>query len=161
MNARRWGVLFGLVLALVVVNLAVVGRERVLREGETVLLALAPVDPRSLMQGDYMALNFALANEVRTVESGRHADGYLILRRDAEQRAQFVRTQASPKPRTADELALRYRVRSGQVRIVSNAWFFAEGQAARYEPARFGELRVGDDGEALLVALRDEHLQPL
>ncbi|XOT97907.1 GDYXXLXY domain-containing protein, partial [Alcaligenes pakistanensis] len=29
--------------------------------GQTVLLELAPVDPRSLMQGDYMSLNFALS----------------------------------------------------------------------------------------------------
>ncbi len=161
MKGRRWSVLGGLALVLAVVNVGIVSRERLVREGETVLLELAPVDPRSLMQGDYMALAFALAREVPSGEDNRHSDGYVILRRDAEQRAAFVRVQPTAQPRAADELALRYRIRDGDVRIVSNAWFFPEGEAARYQPARWGEMRVGDDGEALLVALRDEHLKTL
>ena len=161
MSWRRWAVLLGLALALLVVNLGIVSRERLQREGQTVLLELAPVDPRSLMQGDYMALAFALADRVPGAGERRHGNGYLILRRDEAQRARFVRVQPSSQPRAGDELALRYRVRGGRVRIVSNAWFFPEGQAARYEPARYGELRVGDNGEALLVALRDQQLQAL
>lgn len=160
MKLRRLGILAGLALILVVVNVGIASRERLLRSGETVLLELAPVDPRSLMQGDYMALAFDVAQQIPT--SGRsHDDGFLILRRDDAQRALFVRLQPDAQPRAADELAVRYRVRSGRVRIVTNAWFFPEGQADRYQPARYGELRVGDDGDALLVALRDERLQPL
>ncbi|MFX7329222.1 GDYXXLXY domain-containing protein, partial [Acinetobacter baumannii] len=33
-------------------------KEMLLKEGQLVLLPLAPVDPRSLMQGDYMALRY-------------------------------------------------------------------------------------------------------
>ncbi|MFB9067561.1 GDYXXLXY domain-containing protein [Pseudofulvimonas gallinarii] len=161
MNWRRWTVPGGLALVLAVVNAGIISRERLVREGETVLLELAPVDPRSLMQGDYMALAFALAHEVPSSGDDRHADGYLILQRDAERRATFVRVQPAAQPRAGDELALRYRVRGGRVRLVSNAWFFSEGQAERYQPARWGEMRVGDDGEALLVALRDENLKTL
>src|SRR5690606_21584951 len=99
--------------------------------------------------------------EVRTQANARHADGYLVVRRDPRQVARFVRLQAAPLPCAADELALRYRVRNGRPRIVTNAWFFPEGQAERYAPARYGEFRVGQDGEALLVALRDQELRPL
>ena len=38
--------------------------EHTLRHGQTVLLELAPVDPRSIMQGDYMALAFKLDREL-------------------------------------------------------------------------------------------------
>ena len=57
-------------LAWVVVVLAMVGnsiaaKEALLKNGTVTYLELAPVDPRSLMQGDYMALRFGIANDVR------------------------------------------------------------------------------------------------
>lgn len=163
-RVRTLLVMAGLVLALAVVNIGIARRESLLRSGETVLLALAPVDPRSLMQGDYMALDFAIAADIRAAmpaDSDASRDGYAILALDGERVASVRRIQDQALPRAGDELALRYRLRSGRVRIVTNAWFFAEGQAERYDAARFGELRVGDDGDALLVAMRDASLQPL
>ena len=53
-----WG---GLALVLVLVNLLVLQKQRVLDGGRTVLLGLRPADPRSLMQGDYMELRYAEA----------------------------------------------------------------------------------------------------
>ena len=44
--------LAGLLLVLAAVNYSIYGKEEIVRSGETVYLELAPVDPRSLMQGD-------------------------------------------------------------------------------------------------------------
>ena len=38
----------------------IIKNESILNDGKTVLLELRPVDPRSIMQGDYMALRFSL-----------------------------------------------------------------------------------------------------
>lgn len=163
----RWRtvlLLAGLVLALAVVNLAIGSRERLLREGTPVLLALAPVDPRALLQGDYMALDWAIARDVEATfgeQRPRHGDGYAVLALAADGTTTFLRSQARPDPVAGGEVALRWRLRGGRVRIVTNAWFFAEGQAERYQSARHGELRVGADGEALLVGLRDAELASL
>ena len=43
-------------------------RQGLLRNGRTVYLELAPVDPRSLLQGDYMALNYAVMNRLNHVQ---------------------------------------------------------------------------------------------
>ena len=51
---------------LVAVNGSIVAKERIKTHGERIYLELAPVDPRSLMQGDYMALRFALAESIPT-----------------------------------------------------------------------------------------------
>jgi uncharacterized membrane-anchored protein len=40
--------------------------------------------------------------------------------------------------------------------LVTNAWFFKEGTAKKWEGARFGEFRVVPDGRALLVGLADK-----
>jgi uncharacterized membrane-anchored protein len=170
----------GLLLALGVANRGILGHERTLADGRVLLLALAPVDPRSMMQGDYMALLFAAADDVRKAlypespdsdvwmlrqmgvswshrcsAEGCH-EGYLVLATDKDGVGRFVRIQAAPTPLGRGEVAVRFRERDWrEIRIASNAWFFAEGQAKRYESATYGELRVAPDGTALLTGLRD------
>lgn len=167
----RWLIVAGILATLAVANLGIAARERTLRDGDVVLLELAPVDPRSLMQGDYMALRFELADDVRrregvdtdevSIPRGVAADGYAIVSRDADGVASLVRTQREPFPRSGDELAIRYRLRGHELRIATNAWFFEEGTAARWQPARYGELRVDRDGTALLTGLRGADRRPL
>ncbi|VFR45683.1 putative membrane protein [plant metagenome] len=161
----------GLAAALGVANTSVWRNERILAQGQVLRLALAPVDPRSLMQGDYMALNFEVADQLRQLRPPGApadapvvevpADGYLVLRHDEQGVARLQRVQGGPQPRAQDEIALRYRKRAGQVHIVTNAYFFAEGQAERYEAARFGEFRVNDGGTGLLLRLLDAEGKPL
>lgn len=151
--------LAGAILVLGSFNHAVWQKEALLREGAVLRLALAPVDPRALMTGDYMALDYAVAVPLAGALDGR--DGFAILSRDERGVGRLVRAQAAPEPREAGELALRARSRGARVRIGTDAWYFQEGHAGLYEQARFGEFRVGNDGEALLVRLLDETLLPL
>ena len=62
---RRALFVVGLVAALGVPAGLVVQKERVVRSGNLVLLPLAPVDPRSLMQGDYMILDYAVTRDAQ------------------------------------------------------------------------------------------------
>ena len=151
----------GLALALAAANWAILTREALLRDGQVLLLELAPVDPRSIMQGDYMTLDFQVARELREAAGDERPDGYVILRPDADGVGRFLRVQDASTPRAEDEIALRYRVRGWQVRLVTNAWFFEEGSAARFDASRYGEFRVADNGDALLVAMRDAQRQPI
>lgn len=57
-------------LVLAAVNGSIVAKERIKTHGEIILLELAPVDPRSLMQGDYMALRFDLAQQISPDKGG-------------------------------------------------------------------------------------------
>lgn len=151
------------IAVLVVINLAIAGKERLLADGRVVFLELAPVDPRSLMQGDYMALRFAIADEVMRARSEGEpppADGALVAVLDDGGVARFRRVHGG-EALAGDELLLRYRVRGSRVKFATNAFFFQEGHAEYYEPAEYGEFRVGADGELLLTGLRDADLQPL
>lgn len=151
-RGRELLVLGGLLLVLLVPNYAILQKERLLADGTLVLLELAPVDPRSLIQGDYMRLDYAVAREL----SGRiPREGNIVVRLDDRGVASFVRRHDPNASLAAGELLLRYRVRDRLVRIATDAFFFQEGHASRYERARFGELRVSKSGESVLVALRD------
>src|SRR5690606_25902471 len=99
-------------------------RERHLTDGEIVLLELAPVDPRSLMQGDYMALRFQVEQDAFGFgPAAPAADGHLVVRLD-EHRVAGYRRRDSGAPLAADERRLRYRVRDGRVKFATNAFFF-------------------------------------
>jgi uncharacterized membrane-anchored protein len=139
----------GVVLVLGAVNWSILAKERIKTQGERIYLELAPVDPRSLMQGDYMALRFSLANQIVATESGSAP-------LSVDDRG-IATLNPSPKP---GDLRIRYRERNGQVWLGTNAYFFEEGQAERYEGARYGEFRIDrETGEAVLVALADENLR--
>lgn len=143
-------------------NYVILERERLLDEGRVVLLELAPVDPRSLMQGDYMALRFAVANQAfgGFGQGSRLEDGRIVLSVDARGVGSFVRFDDGA-PLEAGQVRMRYRVRDDAVKFATNAFFFEEGQASRYESARYGEFRVADNGVALLTELRDAQLRPM
>ena len=143
------------------VNFGILGRERLLTEGQIVLLDLAPVDPRSLMQGDYMRLNFALANQAFPFDRPRAVeDGRLIVAVDRNRVASFRRLDKG-EPLAPGEIALRYRIRGGWPNFGTNAYFFEEGSAQAYANAKYGEFRVDDDGEMILTGLRDEKYRVL
>ncbi|HEX8436951.1 GDYXXLXY domain-containing protein [Archangium sp.] len=154
----------GLALVVVALVVLVVRKEQVLAHGTPVLLELAPVDPRSLMQGDYMVLDYAVSRQVdREGEMWNEAprDGRLVLRLDEQGVGRFVREEQPGTPLAPGELLLRYKVREGRVRLGAESFFFQEGHADRYAGAKYGELRVTGDGSSVLVGLRDAERQPL
>ena len=62
---RKLYILAVLVLFLGGYALSVYRMETVLAEGKTILLPLAPVDPRAPLMGDYMALRYVVNNDIR------------------------------------------------------------------------------------------------
>jgi uncharacterized membrane-anchored protein len=160
MLIRRAVVLVWLVVILGLVNWSIAHKEAVLRDGTPLLIELAPVDPRSLIQGDYMRLDYWIARQIDpTYEWPR--DGHLVVSADADNVAHFVRRHDGVTPLAAGEHLLVYRRRGGRIRIGTDAFFFQEGHASRYDQAKFGELRVDASGESLLIGLRDAERRPL
>jgi uncharacterized membrane-anchored protein len=154
-----WG---GLALVLVAVDLAAAHKERVLARGEIVLLELRPVDPRSLMQGDYMRLAVAVTDDLRRVRP-LDADeaGDLVLERDENGVGRYRHVAVPGERLTPGEVRLHYRRSGSHIEAGPTAFFFPEGQGARFSGARYAEVRVSADGEAVLIRLRDRDLQPL
>ncbi len=163
--------LVGMLLSLILVNLSIFQKEQHLADGQTVLLKLAPVDPRSLMQGDYMALRFEIANDLFNVlpleESdsllgGRYVStqGQIVVYVD-ERGVGHLDALYEGQPLNKNQLVMNYRLRNDVVKFATNAFFFEEGQADVFEIAEYGQFKVADDGELLLVAMFDKNLKKL
>lgn len=155
--ASAWGGLATLMLTLLVINYSIWHKEQLIRHGQPVYVALQPVDPRSLMQGDYMRLNF-LPLEMRREDGRQQRRDYLSLQLDARGIAHLP--AAAPAGATRPiRLPIKYTA-NGWV-LVTDAWYFREGEAERWAAARYGEFRVDGQGGAVLVGLVDEQLRPL
>jgi uncharacterized membrane-anchored protein len=158
---RKWLIAVSTVVVLAVINAGIWQREAQLQSGTIVLLELAPVDPRALMQGDYMRLAYHVARDAfpdRAVSAP--ADGRIVVAVDDRNVATF-RRRDDGAALAANELALRYRRRGTELKFATDAYFFEEGHAADFAGARYGEFRVAGNGEMILVGLRDKDLQPL
>jgi uncharacterized membrane-anchored protein len=129
----------------------VIQKETLIGKGTEVLLRLAPVDPRSLMQGDYMALDFEVTRKI----SYDSKSGYVVVKVGDDRVAEFVRIQDG-KGVNNGEFIIRYKRHNGRLTIGADNYFFQEGSAKKFENAKYGLLKVDSDGNSILVGLCDK-----
>ncbi|MDE0659230.1 MAG: GDYXXLXY domain-containing protein [Gammaproteobacteria bacterium] len=158
----RTTVAIGLTVAILVLfNISIIDREKTISNGKTLFLELAPVDPRSLMQGDYMRLRYVVEDSVPDgVLKDHEKRGYLVLRGDSANVARFVRVHDGESHRQ-DERLVRFHRQFGRIRIVPDSFFFQEGHGELYEDAQYGMFRFGERDRYLLVGLADTNRVPI
>lgn len=150
-SSRSALLVFGMVLILVVVNAMIASKERQVAGARRVVLELAPVDPRSLIQGDYMRLAYIIDGELRALGSGT---AYLELD------SRDVALSVHKEPQSGRQ-KLRFSIKGGRAEFGASSFLFQEGRREHYEQARYGELKVDSQGRATLVNLLDQDLKPL
>ena len=156
---RAWWAFAGLMCAVGGPVGSILYYEHLAQRGQSMLLELAPVDPRSLMQGDYMRLDYRVSRGIEGVPGTLGGTLAVTLdERGVVTDARLLKAGASLAP---GEHKLRYRQAGDDVRLGAESFFFQEGNAELYDAARYGELRVDQGGNALLVGLRDEELNVL
>lgn len=160
----QWGgIALALVLTLGVANVGIWQKEDVIARGQPVFVELAPLDPRSLMQGDYMRLDFRLPGDIAGADERllTLARPRVVARRDPGGVAVLLRIEQVAGPLAPDEIRIELTPKNGRWILVTDAWFFREGDAERWAKARYGEFRVDPEGRALLVGMADRALQPI
>lgn len=160
LTKEKWIAVGCMLLILVLVNHNIYKKEQVLKNGQMVLLELAPVDPRSIMQGDYMRLRFAIERHMINNESDEITyksvqHGYFIANLDNNNVGTFAHIDDG-KGLNENQVKMEYKIRYRRVNLATHAFFFQEGTASDYEKARYGEFRVATNGELILNNLRDE-----
>lgn len=135
-------------------------KENILTNGRRMLLELTPVDPRSVMQGDYMALRFKIPDNLPAPDQGE-SDLRAIATIDERGIATVARRASKGEEPLASEAVIHVMGTGGGWRIGPNAFFFKEGEAEKFSKARYGEFRVDRNGDVLLIGLADEKLEPI
>ncbi len=154
--------------------------EDVLATGKPVVLEIAPVDPRSLMQGDYMSLSYDILTDIRTqlnqsrkeVETSNNDDIiqkqrskrlYALIHQDGRGIATLCRVESRIPTDFFDcvpDVYLPINNADWMLKLPSQEYFFAEGKGWYYVQAKYVEYRF-KDGILLLDRLLDKDLKPL
>lgn len=137
----------------------VFAKEEIIDNGEVIYLKLAPVDPRSLMQGDYMRLRYDISDEARNAEVPPTANsGYIVLDLNADNVGFFSRFDDGNKILVSQRLfKFHWPNRSARIDIMPDSFLFQQGLAALYAEAKYAMFKIYQD-EHLLVGLADDGL---
>ncbi|MFN5223254.1 MAG: GDYXXLXY domain-containing protein [Bacteroidota bacterium] len=148
-------VAIGLVATITLFNISISSKEAILEHGKLVLLEMAPVDPRSPFQGDYMSINYKGL-------SGFNLDsipksGYCILKNTESNVYVPLRFEEKINSLGGAETPIRYTTDKWSIHIGASSYFFEEGKAAQYDSAKYAGLRVSPSGKSVLVGLYDKN----
>lgn len=158
------------VVSLMIFSGMILRHEMHLKNSTSIFVELAPVDPRSMLQGDYMVLNYHLYFSPQSLieDDPRFFNQTQVLtkvRLDAQGRV--VETDLNGKIDTKEMGRSRLLILKNPrnhlegLYPAANSFMFAEGLEPCYRHAKFAELKLRDSGEAMLVGLVDQQLQPL
>lgn len=152
--SKHWIIPMVALLVVVLSGKSIIEKEQLMAKGKQVYFHLAPVDPRSLMQGDYMRLSFAVLDSVQNKEA-LPKRGYCLFYTDSNGVVTGARFQKDDKSTHAGEQLLKYTTNFNGIQIGAESYFFQEGKADRYSNAAYGLIKVDKKGNSLLVGLCD------
>lgn len=164
MRQIRILVLFGtLVVFLYFVNTGIMSAENNIKNGNVAYFELAPVDPQSILQGFYMALNYDIENDARGIVSDTdHDRGQLVLSIDENSVAHFERRYFEDDTLAENEILVNFYARGWRgIRVGVDSFLFQEGHADDFARARYAEVRILDDGSVMLVHLANQNLETI
>lgn len=156
-NKWKYVILINILVFIAYSLYAVYKKEQILKDGKLVLLKLAPVDPRSLMQGDYMILNYEISNNI---PDNTPQKGYVILEELNNGSFKALKFQNYLDDLDENQIAVEFTKVDHwmtSIKIGAESYFFQEGDAEKYQNAVYGGLRVDDKGNSILVGLFDEN----
>jgi len=135
-------------------------KEALRQSGQTVYLALAPLDPRSVMQGDYMALNYAIMNQLNhdrfdSTQPKQPNSGVVVIQIDNQNVGTFTHYDQGGAL-APGEHRLKFHHVDWRAVIGAESYFIPEGSGSSFEHAVYGELKLAPDGTPLLIALCDK-----
>lgn len=156
MKKIKWIViLINLIILLGLFNNSILKKETLLSDGKLILLELAPVDPRSLMQGDYMRLRYAISDNINYDSISKR--GFCVVKLEENGIAKKIRIQYETTPINENEYLIEYTSKGWRgINIGAESFFFQEGEADKYENAKYGGIKVDNKGNSLLIGLFNE-----
>ncbi len=165
-TTSQWIVVATVVLVLGAVTINISKKEDLITHGDKLLFSLGPVDPRSIMQGDYMRLRFELATQIaaklqqlNTQNTIPQYNGFAVVEKDDKGIVTFVDLYHN-QDLTQNQFLIPYKNRNHQIHFTTNAFYFQEGKASHFQQARFGEFRY-KNGEMILVNMVDKDFEVL
>lgn len=156
-----------ILLQLSILSVQVIKSEIILQQGETVILELQPIDPRSLIQGDYVMLAYTVGN--LEIPNGMHNERVnMVLRKDETNVYQYAgyyhhhkKWNKDYQPEAEDVIITGRYNGDNQVHFGIESYFVPEGTGLEVEEnAKFAIVKVAKDGNSILESVQKGRLLP-
>ncbi|WNR42617.1 GDYXXLXY domain-containing protein [Paenibacillus roseipurpureus] len=160
-EANRWLIALLVVLQVAALSLQIGKSEYLLSHGTLVKLQLKPLDPRSLMQGDYVRLRYTISEppfwQNRSLEE-RTSKGKIVMVLGLNKDTgvyEYRRVYTNGEGLAPDEVRINGKqVGYEGVEYGIETYFIPEGTGRDYEVnSKFAEVKVSASGDAILVRL--------
>ncbi len=147
-------VVLNLLLLMIVFGYSVIKEEKNLKRA-TFYIKTVPVDPRSLIQGDYMVLNYDIAESAR-MEIGNIRKGYIRIKINDLKIAEFIRIDEEYLPPSNNEISIQFQKNGSNIDIGVNSYLFQEGTGNKFQKAQYAEVIELKNGKLRLKNLLDK-----
>ena len=154
---RKWVPI--VLLQVVLLVLIIFQKETTLRNGTDIVLKIEPIDPRSLLQGDYVDLSYNISQ----VDSYDLPDRvYVLLEQDQEGIYQIKEIydtieEANDDKSKDTQVVITGKTYGNTIRYGIENFFIEEGTGAKVEQnANYAKIKVGSNGDALLMSVSSE-----
>ncbi|OIU69832.1 GDYXXLXY domain-containing protein [Rossellomorea aquimaris] len=166
LSGKKLGILLIIFLQGGWIGYGVYSNETLLQNGQTILLELQPVDPRSLLQGDYVQLNYTISQLERT-SIDDNGPITIVLRKNAQGIHEYTGVYSldgkwnTPYEKKHGDVLLNGKVTGSwdhttQVTYGIEHFFIPEGTGLDVEgKVKIAVVKVSDKGDGMLVELRD------
>lgn len=148
-------VVLNLLLLMIVFGYSVIKEEKNLKKA-TFYIKTVPVDPRSLIQGDYMVLNYDIAASAR-MEIGNIRKGYIRIKINDLKIAEFIRIDEEYLPPSNNEISIQFQKNGSNIDIGVNSYLFQEGTGNKFQKAQYAEVIELKNGKLRLKNLLDKN----
>ena len=153
-GARKWIPI--VLIQLVILTLIIFQKESILRNGMDIILKVEPVDPRSLLQGDYVELSYNIS-QVETEDYSEQV--YVLVEKDENgiyQIKQIYDTieEARDEKTGKNQAILTGKSNGDTITYGIEHFFIEEGTGREVEQnAKYAKIRVGSNGDAILISI--------
>jgi uncharacterized membrane-anchored protein len=166
-NKNKWLAAVTVFIAIIAINININKKQDIIANGQVLLFKIAPADPSSIMQGDYMNLRFEVAAKIRDKvilknKGARRAtlQGSVVVEKGENNIVSFV-DLFHQQELESNQFVVPYKIRNYRVTFTTNAFYFQEGKASHFQQSQYGQFRMSDSGEMLLVNMIDSEFNVL
>ena len=173
-NVKKILIIVNVIILFVITGFSAMKEEGYKKSDNYFYLELTPVDPCSLLQGDYMTLNYDIMDKAQEIiynngiiydskdENNKFLNmrkGYIVVQLDENKVAKFVKLS---KEKTDEKglIYIAFKSDGFNVDINANSYLFQEGTGKKYEEACYSKVvLVGNN--LRLIDLRDKDFKEI
>ncbi len=153
-SVRKWvPIVFVQLIILIVI---IFQKETILRNGTDIILKVEPVDPRSIIQGDYVQLSYNISQ----IDSDERYDRvYVLVEKNSkgiyQMKGIYDTIEEAKKERTDDhQVIVTGKANGNTITYGIENFFIEEGTGIEVEQnAKYANIKVGSNGDAILISV--------